>query len=270
MTPDETQAIETLSALTVASLILIAVIGALFVIWRTNIRAKDDPTPKLINVIEQGQTTARELTNEFVEAGRRSNEQSKATVNVLTAHGQTLTAIADKLESGNKIQTGLLEAINATNNKVSDVRQAIDVTAATQAARAADLHTQVLSTITASQEVIIGEFKRLITEAVRDAVRDIRAAIAPLKRRPNTPHNVRKSLTDLDKKLDKIIKDINHVPTPPPPATSAPIDAPKPMYVPADLGTRRPAADAPITDSIAITSGYDWLASRNGSKPTGR
>jgi len=184
--------------------VIFVLIGLLLVVWRSGIRTKDDPTKELVSVIKQGQDTNRELTTEFVENGKRQDAQSKAHLNVMTAQEKALNGISDALKEGNKVQTGLVEVVQAVNTNVIQTRADINEIAVKQAARAAGLHDEVLSAIADAQGAILSE----LTQILNDAIKDIKTALNGLLRRRGTSANVRRSITALETKIEKLSKDV--------------------------------------------------------------
>jgi len=244
--------------------VVIVLIGLLLVVWRSGVRAKDDPTKELVSVIKQGQDTNRELTTEFVENGKRQDAQSKAHVNALTA-------ISEELKEGRKVQTGLVDIVQAVNTNVIQTRADISEIAVKQAARAAGLHDEVLQAIAEAQGAILSE----LTQILNDAIKEIKAALNGLLRRRGTSANVRRSISALETKIEKLSKDVKdyaNTHTRPPDVTQTVsigadgVDAtPKPIYSVLSTGQRpvltdaKPSVNGAGHDHDRYPNAPDWI-----------
>jgi len=234
--------------------VLIVLVGLLLVIWRSGVRVKDDP---LVGVIKEAQTANRELTTEFVQSGLRQNEQSKAHISVLTAQEKALTGITDELKEGRKVQTGLVDIVKAVNQNVVDARADINEMAVKQAARAADLHGEVLSTISDAQAVILAEFTRLMDAAIAE----IKAALKPLMLRRGASPKFKQAVEGINNEIDKLRTEVRDYAT----AKTRPPDINQTVNVSAD------SVDvSPKSVLAGISTGRSYAPSSNGNYADGR
>lgn len=237
--------------------VVLAVMGLLFVVYRANIKAKDDPTPALID-------TQKALITEIAESGKRHAAESDHTV-------KALSGITEELKEGRKVQTSLIELVKEARSDIAGVRVDHATTAAKQAARQAELHTEVLGAITTSQERVISEFKGIIEELNKtlsglkqslDGYRKTKRKLSP---------SLTRSISALVLKIDNLTKEFQvHVhpivPSAPPASNPAnPVPAIKPVYSvvrPDPAPVSVPSANGSSGDFGSYPSAAEWLNGR--------
>ncbi len=200
-----------------ALFIVLAVMGLLFIVYRSNLRVKDS-TPALID-------TQRALISELSKTGERHQIESEHTV-------KALNGIIEEQREGRKVQTSLVELVKEARQDIQGVRTDHATASAKTAARQAELHTEVVTTITTAQERIISEFKTVVTE-LNKTLLDLKQAIEDYRKtkRKLSPSLTRSTLT-LVTKIDTLTKDFQNAQrNPPPPVTrSTPTTDIKPVY----------------------------------------